>query len=436
MKSGKVRAMDNQERKPAITVKDLKKVYKLYDKPSDRFKEAFGLTRKKAKEHYALNGVSLEIFQGETVGIIGTNGSGKSTILKIITGVLSPTSGEVNVSGRISALLELGAGFNMEYNGIENVYLNGTMMGFSQKEIDAKLPEILKFADIGDYVYQPVKTYSSGMFVRLAFAVAINIEPEILIVDEALSVGDVFFQAKCYHKFEEFKKMGKTIVFVSHDLSSISKYCDRVYLLNQGNLLGEGSPKEMIDAFKRVLVGQYEIHDKEDMDIHIPENVLNPELLEYGTKQAEMTEFYITDDKGVKTTAVIKGTEFTIHVKVAFRDRIVAPIFAFSFKNIKGTEITGTNSMIEKAFLEPVEAGVVKEVTFKQNMSLQGGEYLLSLGVTGYEGSEFQVYHRLYDVLNVTVVSDKDTVGFYDMNSKVEVKNAAKDKVIPYRQEA
>ena len=436
MKSGKVRAMDNQERKPAITVKDLKKVYKLYDKPSDRFKEAFGLTRKKAKEHYALNGVSLEIFQGETVGIIGTNGSGKSTILKIITGVLSPTSGEVNVSGRISALLELGAGFNMEYNGIENVYLNGTMMGFSQKEIDAKLPEILKFADIGDYVYQPVKTYSSGMFVRLAFAVAINIEPEILIVDEALSVGDVFFQAKCYHKFEEFKKMGKTIVFVSHDLSSISKYCDRVYLLNQGNLLGDGSPKEMIDAFKRVLVGQYEIHDKEDMDIHIPENVLNPELLEYGTKQAEMTEFYITDDKGVKTTAVIKGTEFTIHVKVAFHDRIVAPIFAFSFKNIKGTEITGTNSMIEKAFLEPVEAGVVKEVTFKQNMSLQGGEYLLSLGVTGYEGSEFQVYHRLYDVLNVTVVSDKDTVGFYDMNSKVEVKNAAKDKLIPYRQEA
>ena len=428
--------MDNQERKPAITVKDLKKVYKLYDKPSDRFKEAFGLTRKKAKEHYALNGVSLEIFQGETVGIIGTNGSGKSTILKIITGVLSPTSGEVNVSGRISALLELGAGFNMEYNGIENVYLNGTMMGFSQKEIDAKLPEILKFADIGDYVYQPVKTYSSGMFVRLAFAVAINIEPEILIVDEALSVGDVFFQAKCYHKFEEFKKMGKTIVFVSHDLSSISKYCDRVYLLNQGNLLGEGSPKEMIDAFKRVLVGQYEIHDKEDMDIHIPENVLNPELLEYGTKQAEMTEFYITDDKGVKTTAVIKGTEFTIHVKVAFHDRIVAPIFAFSFKNIKGTEITGTNSMIEKAFLEPVEAGVIKEVTYKQNMSLQGGEYLLSLGVTGYEGSEFQVYHRLYDVLNVTVVSDKDTVGFYDMNSKVEVKNAAKDKVIPYRQEA
>lgn len=428
----------NDNRTPAIQVKNLKKIYKLYDKPSDRFKETFGFAKNKGKEHYALNGINLEIFQGETVGIIGTNGSGKSTILKIITGVLSPTEGEVNVEGRISALLELGAGFNMEYNGIENVYLNGTMMGFSKKEIDEKLPAILEFADIGEYVYQPVKTYSSGMFVRLAFAVAINIEPEILIVDEALSVGDVFFQAKCYHKFEEFKKMGKTIVFVSHDLSSISKYCDRVYLLNQGNLLGEGDPKEMIDAFKRVLVGQYEIPDIDTESAMLPENVLNPQCLEYGTKEAEITEFYITDDKGVKTTAVIKGTTFTVHVKVRFNKRIVAPIFAFSFKDIRGTEITGTNSMIEKAFLEPVEAGCVKQVTYTQKMSLQGGEYLLSLGTTGFVGSEFQVYHRLYDVLNITVVSDKNTVGFYDMDSTVVVKDAepAGEKVIPYRQEA
>ncbi len=428
--------MEQETTKTAILVKDLKKMYKLYNKPSDRFKEAFGLAKGRYKPHYALNGVSLEIFQGETVGIIGTNGSGKSTILKIITGVLSPTEGEVTVNGRISALLELGAGFNMEYNGIENVYLNGTMMGFSEKEIDEKLPEILKFADIGDYVYQPVKTYSSGMFVRLAFAVAINIEPEILIVDEALSVGDVFFQAKCYHKFEEFKQMGKTIVFVSHDLSSISKYCDRVYLLNQGNLLGEGNPKEMIDAFKRVLVGQYEIPTQEEEN-DLPVDAVNPETLEYGTKQAEITEFYITDEENIKTTAVIKGTSFSIHVKVRFHERIVAPIFAFSFKNIKGTEITGTNSMIEKAFLQPVEEGSVKEVVFTQNMSLQGGEYLLSLGVTGYVGSDFQVYHRLYDVLNVTVVSDKDTVGFYDMESKVEVRDGTeKPRVVPYRQQA
>lgn len=435
-KGNEIKMEKTDGRKPAIKVSGLKKIYKLYDKPSDRFKEAFGLAKNKHKEHYALNGIDLEIFQGETVGIIGTNGSGKSTILKIITGVLNPTEGEVTVNGRISALLELGAGFNMEYNGIENVYLNGTMMGFSQKEIDQKLPEILKFADIGDYVYQPVKTYSSGMFVRLAFAVAINIEPEILIVDEALSVGDVFFQAKCYHKFEEFKKLGKTIVFVSHDLSSISKYCDRVYLLNQGNLLGEGSPKEMIDAFKQVLVGQYEVKDGGEENA-LPESVLNPELLEYGTRQAEITEFYITDEENIKTTAVIKGSSFTIHVRVRFHERIVAPIFAFSFKNVKGTEITGTNTMIEKAFLEPVDAGSEKLVTFTQKMSLQGGEYLLSLGVTGYMGNEFQVYHRLYDVLNITVVSDKDTVGFYDMESEVAVQEVPQTRrVIPYRQEA
>ena len=404
----------------AIDVRNVKKVYTLYDKPSDRMRDAFGLLKKRPpKKHYALNGVDLQIHAGETVGIIGTNGSGKSTLLKIITGVLNPTEGEVKVEGRISALLELGAGFNMEYNGIENVYLNGTMMGFSKKEIDEKLPAILEFADIGDYVNQPCKTYSSGMFVRLAFAVAINIEPEILIVDEALSVGDVFFQAKCYHKFEEFKKMGKTIVFVSHDLSSISKYCDRVYLLNKGTMLGEGSPKKMIDAYKRVLVGQYEEPETEEGDLS--NDAQNPELLEYGTKQAEITEFYITDDHGVRTNAILKDSEFTIHMKVAFYDHISAPIFAFSIKNAIGVEITGTNTMIEKAFLDCAEPGQKKEITFTQRMSLQGGEYLLSLGLTGYRGDIFEVYHRLYDVLNITVVSDKNTVGYYDMNSQITV---------------
>ena len=422
------------DRQIAIEVKDVDKVYKLYEKPSDRIKEALGLGKSiRHTDHKALSDVSMTIYQGETVGIIGTNGSGKSTILKIITGVLNPTAGEVKVNGRISALLELGAGFNMEYNGIENIYLNGTMIGFSEKEIDEKLQSILDFADIGEYVYQPVKTYSSGMFVRLAFAVAINIDPEILIVDEALSVGDVFFQAKCYHKFEEFKAMGKTILFVSHDLSSIAKYCDRVVLLNQGIKLGEGAPKEMIDTYKQVLVGQYQLPESssddnllEDEDIRnlaSGQNV-NPELLEYGSKKAEIVEYFFTDENGVPVSAVVKGSRFTIHMKVEMKEDIQAPIFAFSIKNIKGTEITGTNTMFEKAFLESVKAGDVKEITFEQEMNLQGGEYLLSLGVTGYEGDTFTVYHRLYDVINLSVISDKDTVGFYDMNSRIEVKDA------------
>ncbi|MDD6491505.1 MAG: ABC transporter ATP-binding protein [Firmicutes bacterium] len=425
-----------EEKKIAIEVKELEKAYKLYDKPSDRLKEALGLSRRKRyKEHYALKGVDMTIYQGETVGIIGTNGSGKSTILKIITGVLNPTKGSVSVNGRISALLELGTGFNMEYNGIENVYLNGTMMGFSQKEIDAKMDDILSFADIGEYVYQPVKTYSSGMFVRLAFAVAINIEPEILIVDEALSVGDVFFQAKCYHKFDEFKKMGKTILFVSHDLSSISKYCDRVVLLNQGVKLGEGSPKEMIDAYKQVLVGQYPLGDEEEENLLDDEEIeaaaaaqadgaggpVNPDLLEYGTKGAVIEEYYVTDEADRKCSAVIKGQQCSVHMTVRFMEDLPAPIFAFTIKNIKGVEITGTNTMVEKAFLEPVKAGCVKHITFTQKIDLQGGEYLLSLGVTGYENEDFQVYHRLYDVMNLTVISDKDTVGYYDANTRITV---------------
>ncbi len=418
--------MIKNEDEIAIRVKDVVKVYKLYEKMRDRVKDAFGLGRGGYKLHYALNGVNMDVKRGETVGIIGTNGSGKSTILKIITGVLHPTSGEVIVNGRISALLELGAGFNPEYSGVENVYLNGTMMGFSEKEIDAKLPAILEFADIGDYVYQPVKTYSSGMFVRLAFAVAINIEPEILIVDEALSVGDVFFQSKCYHKFEEFKQMGKTIVFVSHDLSSIAKYCDRVFLLNQGNLLGVGGPKEMIDAYKQVLVGQYKGGmTKTALDEAFEDaSGTNPNALEYGDGKARIEEYYLTDENGTRTTTLLKGSRFTLHLKVRFHESLPSPIFAFTVKNVRGTEITGTNTMLEKAFLDGVSAGQVKEITFTQRADLQGGEYLLSLGVTGYEGDVFQVYHRLYDIINMTIVSDKNTVGFYDMNSKIVVKDA------------
>ena len=401
----------------AVKAEKIEKRYKLYERNRDRMLDAFGLTgkNKRFKYHYALNGVDFAVKKGETVGIIGTNGSGKSTLLKILTGVLTPTSGTVEVNGRISALLELGAGFNMDYNGIENIYLNGTMMGFSKEEIDSRIDDILAFADIGDYVNQPCKTYSSGMFVRLAFAVSINIDPEILIVDEALSVGDVFFQAKCYRKFEEFKKQGKTILFVSHDLSSVSRYCDRVYLLNKGEMLGSGSPKEMIDKYKQILAGQ-----AEDGKTEIVETGEN-DTLEYGNGKARITSYYITDESGKKTSAIVKGTEYTVHMTVKALEDIPAPIFACSVKNVRGVEITGTNSLVSHSFENSAKAGDEFEITFRQKMMLQGGEYLISLGCTGYEGSDFKVYHRLYDILGINVVSDSDTVGFYDCGSDVKV---------------
>ncbi|SFK73916.1 teichoic acid transport system ATP-binding protein [Lachnospiraceae bacterium KH1T2] len=420
----------------AIKVENLDKVYKLYDHRRDRLMDALGLTKKKVyHEHYALKDVSMEVHRGETVGIIGTNGSGKSTILKIITGVLNPTAGNVKIDGRISALLELGAGFNMEFTGIENIYLNGTMIGFSNAEIEAKMQDILDFADIGDFVYQPVKTYSSGMFVRLAFAVAINIDPEILIVDEALSVGDIFFQNKCYHKFEEFKKAGKTIVFVSHDLSSISKYCDRVYLLDRGKLLGEGKPKTIIDMYKKVLVHQLDSKPGDNADSlnrggmkqadgtdnnAVPDlwknkMTLNPSQDSYGSGLAEIIDFCCVDNSGQITNTIMKGDSFTIRMKVRFNTRIQQPILACSFKNRMGVEITGTNTMFEKIDTGNPEKGEVMVVNFTQNMSLQGGEYLISFGCVGYREGEFTVYHRLYDIFSINVISSKDTVGYYDM---------------------
>lgn len=416
----------------AIKVENVSKIYKLYNKPSERLLDALGLIKKdRFKDHRALDNVSFEVEKGECIGIIGTNGSGKSTILKIITGVLSPTSGNVEIKGRISALLELGAGFNMEYTGIENVYLNGMMMGFTREEMDERLPEILKFADIGDFVNQPCKTYSSGMFVRLAFAVAINIDPEILIVDEALSVGDAFFQAKCYKKFDDFKAQGKTIIFVSHDISSVAKYCDRVILLNKGVKLHEGSPKETIDLYKKVLLNQDQkiengqvLAEKSvsaDTKLWKSNYELNPDVNEYGTGEAEIIDFAIVDEYGSYTNCIQKGTSFEIKSKVRFQSDIMDPIFTYTFKTVQGTAVTGTNTMYEKVGIGLAKAGEMYVATFKQNMDMQGGEYLLSISCTGYLGGEFRAYHRLYDVVGVTVISDKNTVGFYDMNSETTV---------------
>ncbi len=427
----------------AIRVQDVSKMYKLYNRNRDRVMDAFGLSKQpRYREHYALNNLSFDVKRGETVGIIGTNGAGKSTILKIITGVLNATSGDVLIEGRISALLELGAGFNMEYTGIENVYLNGTMMGYTRDEIDKKMDDILTFADIGDFVYQPVKTYSSGMFVRLAFAVAINIDPEILIVDEALSVGDVFFQNKCYKKFDDFKKLGKTILFVSHDLGSISKYCDRVVLLDHGKKLSEGTPKDMINIYKKLMTGtavedalkaseendleeqevKRSITDVTDGELWRNNFVINPDLNEYGSRKAEIIDFAILDSDDIMTNSIVKGDTFTIKSKVHFNEDIKDPIFTYTFKNVKGVDITGTNTMYEKAYVEKASAGDEYVVSFTQEMNLQGGDYLLSMSCTGYDDKgELTAYHRLYDVLNITVVSDKNTVGFYDMNSKVKI---------------
>jgi ABC-type polysaccharide/polyol phosphate transport system, ATPase component len=421
------------EKNLAISVQDVTKIYRLYDKPIDRLLEAMSITKKTYhKKFFALDKISFEIEKGTTVGIIGTNGSGKSTILKIITGVLNPSSGSVEVDGNISALLELGAGFNMDYTGIENIYMNGTMMGFSREEMEKKLPEILEFADIGEFVHQPVKTYSSGMFVRLAFALAINVEPEILIVDEALSVGDVFFQAKCYKKMEEIRQKGTTILMVTHDMGSVIKYCDKVILLNRGSFVAEGKAGEIVDLYKKILANRFEIEEEVEEDkLPVEAKVantgklmkeslsINPNLTEYGDGRAKIYDLGLIDSKGEISNLLIKGEEFTIKERIRFFADIKQPIFTYTIKDKKGTELSGTNTMFELTDIEEVHAGDSYDVEFRQKMNLQGGEYLISMSCTGFENGQHVVYHRLYDVASITVISNKNTVGIYDMESRV-----------------
>lgn len=415
----------------AISVKNISKVYKLYRGRADRIKDALHLSRKKTyQEYYALNNVSFDVKKGETVGLIGTNGAGKSTLLKLITGVLTPSDGMIEVNGKVSALLELGAGFNYEYTGIDNIYFNGTLMGYTKEQMDEKVEQIVEFAGIGDYINQPVKSYSSGMFARLAFAMAINVEPDILIVDEALSVGDIYFQSKCFKKMDEIKRNGTTVLLVTHDMSSVVKYCDKVVVLKSGQVVKEGNPKEMVDIYKKILVNQYDekkeaSKEKDALKIEkgswMSQISLNHENVLYGSGKARIVDFGFFDEKNQITSMILKKASFKICMKVTFNENVEYPIFAYTVKNARGAEVTGTNSMFERMEVPLAKKGETYEITFTQRALLQGGDYLISFGCTGYENGEFTVYDRMYDVANLTIVSEQDTVGSFDMDSKVEI---------------
>lgn len=269
----------------AIRVKDLTKKYKLYQKRSERLANVLG-KEKNIKEFYALKGVSFEINKGECVGIIGHNGAGKSTLLKLLTGVAFPTSGEIEINGRLASMLELGSGFNPELTGIENIYFNGSLNGLTKEEIDGKLKEILDFADIGNFIEQPVKNYSSGMFARLAFAVAINVDPDILIVDEILSVGDVGFQVKCMEKFNEFKKKGKTILYVSHGLGTVKKFCDRAIWLQKGEVVDDGNSVIVVERYYNLNFNPANIEQLKDHK----SDIINSIVVKSNTKNVEYLE--------------------------------------------------------------------------------------------------------------------------------------------------
>ena len=364
-----------------IKVSNVSKVYRLYDKPIDRMKEALNISKKKfGKDYYALHNISFEIKRGETIGIVGTNGSGKSTILKIITGILSQTSGEVIVKGRISALLELGAGFNPEYTGMENIYLNGTMMGYSREEIQERIRAILDFADIGDFIYQPVKTYSSGMFARLAFAVAINVEPEILIVDEALSVGDTRFQMKCMEKMNEMMQGGTTVIFVSHDINAIKRFCTRAIWINKGVLMADGEVNYVTDRYIDFSKKLENNHEEVTQQIN---EINKEEILPFVSKEgiAEIVSFKVlSNNKEVEEISLNEPIKIEVIYDV-YDEKIDDPVLGIAILGIDGEYICGLNTLLDKIDI-PWEYGrnrILLEYT--QGIRVLGGTYYFNVAL-------------------------------------------------------
>lgn len=398
-----------------VKIENLSKIYKLYDKPIDRLKESLSITRKNYhKDFYALNDISFEIGKGEIVGIIGTNGSGKSTLLKILTGVLTPSSGSIEIKGKIAALLELGAGFNPEYTGIENIYLNGMVMGFSRADMDGKVDDIIAFADIGEYINQPVKSYSSGMFARLAFAVSINVDPDILIVDEALSVGDVRFQQKCYRKMEEFRR-NRTVILVTHDLGAVTKFSQRVVWIEKGHLMDIGDPVTIAKQYQAYLMNsqvekgktpgmqekrQESIGKKQQVQLH----PITEEMENFGDKKAEITGIGFCDaDTGEDMEFVMPGRNVKVIIGIENHEAIPNEIIGFSVKDRLGNMIFQTNTYVLGAEVDSRQGKSIYGFTFRMPL-LNSGTYTISPAVAEGSMEEHMQHNWVFDAYIFNVI--------------------------------
>ncbi len=431
----------------AIKITNLVKDYKMFAHKKDRLIDAMFPWTHKYSTFRAMNELNLEVKKGEVLGILGKNGAGKSTLLKMITGVVIPTSGSIEVNGKVSSLLELGAAFNLDLTGYENIYQHGTVMGLSKEEIKAKEKEIIEFADIGEHLYQPVKTYSSGMFARLAFACAINVDPEVLIVDEVLSVGDMAFQLKCFKKFEQFKERGKTILFVTHSVADVMRNCTRTIIIDKGTKIFDGNVKDGVEMYKQIIVGidpaeakkQKEIEKevnkfKKDVNKGSNKNVLkdtdewkshftqNPKMTTYGEGDAEVIDYGMFDTDGNPINIFDNGQEVILKSKVEFRNDVKDPIFTMTIKDFHGNDITGTNTDFEKVTSGIYQKGDVVVCTFKQKIPVVPGKYTLSFSCTTFDDKgNLKVLDRKYDALLIEVSSDKHYVGMVRLDSDITI---------------
>ena len=422
-----------------VHVRNISKCYQGYAKPSHRLWQSFLGTRKKLyQEFWALRDVSLDLKRGETMGIVGKNGSGKSTLLQIIAGTLQSTSGEVETDGRISALLELGAGFNPEFTGMENARLNASILGLSREQFLERLPEIVEFSGLGDFMLRPVKTYSSGMYVRLAFAVAIHMNPDILIIDEALAVGDIRFQRKCFRRLEELKNSGVAILFVTHSADSIVNYCDRAILLDDGCVLSIGEPRDVVHDYLELMFSSDAETvlsdrgpapgDKSGTILNIDPAVdactsrptYNATEHRWGDRRAEIIDYRLTSGDEEIRHSCERGARISLRVAVHFNVDISGLIYGLTVKSADGMVIYGTNSRLKDAVGSSQSAGDIVQLEFTLKANLLGGDYFISIGVAQDDPDKDNVaIDRRYDMIHIRVEDDNDAFGFASLDAEL-----------------
>lgn len=416
----------------AVIVENGSKNYPIYAKPADRLKELIFRGRKFHEDFWALKNVSFRVPKGSTFGVIGENGSGKSTLLQMIAGTLQPTEGKITLDGRVAALLELGAGFNPEFTGKENVVLNAAIMGLTEQETLRRLPEIERFAEIGSFIEQPVKTYSSGMYVRLAFAVAIHVDPEILLVDEALSVGDVYFQQRCMRRIRQMKQDGKTILFVSHDVTAVKNLCDAAVWLEHGELKAIGEPDSVVGKYLAAMTLRRDPYAAEGArnsstiaangDGLVVRKLPNVDH-RWGNRHAEIIGIQILDARGMPCEAVEHGGPIVVRVSAAFHEDVAQPIVGIMMRNRLGEDICGINTSAEAVELPPARAGQCFTVDFNLKLPLLvPGNYHISPAVAQGTHEDFVVCDLVENAIRLVVQKKTIVYGYMKFDSRVELK--------------
>jgi len=415
----------NQNNLPIVEIAALGKVYNIYNKPTDRLKSLLFSKQVTHKEFIALQNINVTLQKGDALGIVGRNGSGKSTLLQIMAGTVTPSSGYCRVNGKISALLELGAGFNPEFTGRENIYLNGSILGIPKHEIDNKIDEIIDFSGIGEFVNRPVKTYSSGMFVRLAFSVAISVEPDILIIDEALAVGDELFQKKCYGRIEEFRKNGGTLIFVSHSGSTVIELCNKAILLDSGEMLMDDSPKIVLEAYHRLIYSapeaqeslRAELKNRGQNKVSTPAPVIPafdasfiPETMEvYEKNGAVISNPRITDFKGNQTNILTQNQTYIYAYEVEFEEDAENVDFGTMIKAGTGLQIGGVGTAGFDRRLSHVAKGDKFSITMKFKCIMMPGSYFFNCGIVAFKNGAYTFLHRITDAVAIKVIADPDS---------------------------